>query len=99
LDFFPVNLHISPRPHKKRRQSAHGLNGVKFLSGGTDGQDGPCDVAGAWVKGNDPILGAAGAIESNDSYNLFLRRRPEQHLKTGLTFTNVMDIHILQIDN
>ena len=70
---------------------------MTFLSGGTDGQDGPCDVAGAWVNAGDPIPNAGEAIELNDSYNLFETKRAEQHIKTGLTFTNVMDVHLLHI--
>jgi glycerate 2-kinase len=72
-----------------------GLENVIFLSGGTDGQDGPCDVAGAWVKSNDPISGTLEALNNNDSYNLFKNQRPDQHIKTGLTFTNVMDVHMI----
>ena len=34
----------------------------------------------------------------NDSYNLFDSVRPEQHIRTGLTFTNVMDLHIMLLE-
>lgn len=34
----------------------------------------------------------------NDSYNLFDSVRPEQHIRTGLTFTNVMDLHIMFLE-
>jgi len=69
-----------------------------FLSGGTDGIDGPTDAAGAWATpdtaeraraaGCDP----ATHLEANDSYPLF--DAIGQLLRTGPTHTNVMDVHI-----
>ena len=79
-------------------ESSTDLLDVTFLSGGTDGQDGPCNAAGAWVRSNDKIPGGHEALNNNDSFNLFQNCRPDQHIKTGLTFTNVMDIHILQLN-
>jgi len=79
-------------------EAATGIPEVTFLSGGTDGQDGPCDVAGAWVRSGDYIPGTRDALAQNDSYNLFDSVRPEQHIRTGLTFTNVMDLHIMFLE-
>ena len=81
---------------------------VIFLSGGTDGIDGPTDAAGAIVdpnyigykrqKGFDP----EEYLNNNDSYTFF--NPPEQNpspeefyaiLKPGHTGTNVMDIQVL----
>ena len=73
-----------------------------FLSVGTDGQDGPCDAAGAAVdtttimSATEEGLDVAKSLDNNDSYTLFSRLRGGKHLiQTGLTGTNVMDIQIL----
>ncbi|XP_020827215.1 glycerate kinase [Phascolarctos cinereus] len=76
--------------------------GALFLSGGTDGQDGPTEAAGAWVT---PGLATEAAVEdldimaslaNNDSNTFFRRLKGGVHLLcTGLTGTNVMDIHLL----
>ncbi|XP_037653642.1 glycerate kinase isoform X1 [Choloepus didactylus] len=75
---------------------------VLFLSGGTDGQDGPTEAAGAWVV---PELTSQAAAEGldvatflahNDSYTFFCCLQGGAHLlHTGLTGTNVMDVHFL----
>jgi hydroxypyruvate reductase/glycerate 2-kinase len=76
-----------------------GMDGVCILSGGTDGEDGPTDAAGAvatldtWqrAKGLDP----AGHLARHDAYPLF--DRCGGLLRTGLTGTNVMDIQVLLV--
>lgn len=75
---------------------------VLFLSGGTDGRDGPTEAAGAWIT---PELASQAAAEGldvadflahNDSYTFFCRFRGGAHqLCTGMTGTNVMDTHLL----
>lgn len=75
---------------------------VLFLSGGTDGQDGPTEAAGAWVT---PDLARQATVEGldvatflahNDSHGFFCRLQGGAHLlHTGLTGTNVMDAHLL----
>uniref|UniRef100_A0A667GBA8 Glycerate kinase n=1 Tax=Lynx canadensis TaxID=61383 RepID=A0A667GBA8_LYNCA len=75
---------------------------VLFLSGGTDGQDGPTEAAGAWVM---PELASQAAAEGldvatflshNDSHTFFRCFVGGVHLlHTWLTGTNVMDAHIL----
>ena len=50
---------------------------MSFLSGGTDGQDGPCPVAGAWIDFDsleeiDPES-TRSYLENNDSYNFFVK--------------------------
>jgi glycerate 2-kinase len=77
---------------------------LQFLSGATDGQDGPCDSAGALV---DPSLVSRAAgqsiiaenyMDDNDSYNFFAKvDRGKNHIMTGLTGTNVMDLQVLLI--
>lgn len=77
---------------------------VTFLSGGTDGQDGPTDAAGAWVHpgivreallcGHSP----GNSLQENDSYTFFSNLADGRNLlKTGLTGTNVMDVQILLV--
>jgi glycerate 2-kinase len=79
-----------------------GLEKVVFLSGGTDGIDGPTDASGAIVdhttlsrarsKGLDP----KAYLENNDSYSFF--KNLGGLLVTGPTHTNVMDVRILLVD-
>jgi len=54
-----------------------GMEGITFLSAGTDGTDGPTDAAGAIVDGHTitkaKSLGINGEeyLNNNDSYNFF----------------------------
>ena len=73
-----------------------------FTSVGTDGQDGPCDAAGAvvdptvFITAQDQGLHPMRSLSDNDSYGFFSTLNFGKNLiKTGLTGTNVMDIHIL----
>ena len=77
-----------------------GLDGITFLSAGTDGTDGPTDAAGAIVDGKT-IEKAGGMdpqtyLKNNDSYHFF--KKTDDLLITGPTGTNVMDIQILVIE-
>lgn len=75
------------------------LNDTVFLSGGTDGTDGPTDAAGGIVDcgtvkaGSEKGLNIYRYLKNNDSYN-FLKETGGL-LVTGPTGTNVMDIQIL----
>lgn len=70
-----------------------------FLSGGTDGRDGPTDAAGgivdagstSWIRncGHEP----AALLENNDSYAAL--KLSGDLLMTGATGTNVADLQIL----
>ena len=76
--------------------------GIVMLSGGTDGEDGPTDAAGAIV---DAALLAEYAgrraeltdfLTRNDAYHFFL---PHGDLiKTGPTHTNVCDLRVVVVD-
>ena len=75
-----------------------------FLSGGTDGQDGPTDAAGAvcdntMVKHASKLnLNAKQYLRDSDSYTFFSNIESGRNLlKTGLTGTNVMDLQIILI--
>ena len=76
--------------------------GLVLLSGGTDGEDGPTDAAGAFC--NAEIIAAARrqGLDPGD----FLRRNDAYHffeaagglIKTGPTQTNVCDLRVVVID-
>ena len=80
----------------------HGLTGYwTFLSGGTDGLDGPTDAAGGIVDqdtikrmlqaGIDPVA----MLDNNDSYTAL--KSSQDLLDTGATGTNVADLQVLLI--
>jgi len=81
----------------------HGLTGYwTFLSGGTDGRDGPTDAAGGIVDqdtikrmiqagGMDPVI----MLDNNDSYTAL--KSSLDLLDTGATGTNVADLQVLLI--
>ncbi len=79
------------------------LDGIAILSGGTDGEDGPTDAAGAIV--DDSVYRAMLAeglspgeiLRRNDSYHFF---KPLGGLiKTGPTHTNVCDLRVVVTAN
>ncbi|XP_071751312.1 glycerate kinase [Centroberyx gerrardi] len=79
-------------------------SGPVFLSGGTDGQDGPTEAAGAvtdgglWGEAQAQGLDIDGCLTNNDSFTFFSRLSGGQRLLVpGLTGTNVMDVHMLLI--
>jgi hydroxypyruvate reductase len=78
-----------------------GEDRIFFLSGGTDGTDGPTDAAGAFADGTTVErahglnLDALRILDENDSYSLF--DALGDLLITGPTNTNVMDLRICLI--
>jgi hydroxypyruvate reductase len=74
---------------------------VVILSGGTDGNDGPTDAAGAVVdpltvmRGRDVGVEALQFLENNDSYHFF--EKTQDLLMTGPTRTNVMDVRLVLV--
>lgn len=78
-----------------------GLRNVVILSGGTDGEDGPTDAAGALAdeqtltKARSQGLNAASFLARNDAYAFFAA--VDDLLVTGLTQTNVMDVRVILI--
>lgn len=72
---------------------------VVVLSGGTDGNDGPTEAAGAVVdpftvmRGKDAGVEGTEFLENNDSYHFFEQTR--DLLMTGPTRTNVMDVRLI----
>jgi hydroxypyruvate reductase/glycerate 2-kinase len=77
------------------------MAGVCVLSGGTDGEDGPTDAAGAVAtvetlrRAAELGLDPRGFLERHDSYHFF---DPVGGLiRTGLTDTNVMDVRVILV--
>jgi hydroxypyruvate reductase/glycerate 2-kinase len=68
------------------------------LSGGTDGEDGPTDAAGAmadaqtWERAKQLGLAPQAFLDRNDAYPFFAATG--DLLRTGLTQTNVMDVRL-----
>lgn len=79
-----------------------GLERIAILSGGTDGEDGPTDAAGAVAdmellhQARSLGLSPAEFLAINNSYPFF--ERAGGLLKTGPTHTNVMDLRVAVID-
>ena len=104
-----VQLAKSSRPRKGGRNQQlvlaglddlfeDGLRQIVLLSGGTDGEDGPTDAAGAWA---DAQLAATARqlglkprdfLEINNAYAFF--EQTGGLIKTGPTHTNVMDLRV-----
>jgi hydroxypyruvate reductase/glycerate 2-kinase len=82
--------------------TVEGIDGISFLSAGTDGTDGPTDAAGAFVSGETVTqarrlgLDPEDYIRNNDSYNFF--KKINSLFITGPTGTNVMDIQMVIIE-
>lgn len=76
-----------------------------FASVGTDGQDGPGgDAAGALVDmdttrlAKEAQMSPGSFLENHDSYTFFSQLGSGRYLiQTGLTGTNVMDIHVVLV--
>lgn len=75
---------------------------ICLLSGGTDGEDGPTDAAGAVVDAEIIAAAHARGFDAAD----FLRRNDAYHffqplgglIKTGPTHTNVCDLRVVVVD-
>ncbi|MBY0524533.1 MAG: DUF4147 domain-containing protein [Gemmataceae bacterium] len=78
-----------------------GLCNAVVLSGGTDGEDGPNDAAGALAdeatvaKAEIQGLASLSFLQRNDAYHFF--DAVGDLLRTGLTQTNVMDVRVTLI--
>lgn len=79
-----------------------GLKRITVLSGGTDGEDGPTDAAGAVVdaqtrkSAGTNHLDPDDALRRHDAYAFF--DQVGGLIRTGLTGTNVMDVRVILID-
>ncbi|MGD9721823.1 MAG: glycerate kinase [Pirellulales bacterium] len=79
-----------------------GAEGTLILSGGTDGEDGPTDAAGAWTDSERQRaaqqlhLDGSEYLARNDAYHYF--EPLEALIKTGPTDTNVCDVRVVLVD-
>jgi glycerate 2-kinase len=77
------------------------MRNIALVSGGTDGEDGPTDAAGAvadettWPAATALRLSPAAFLVGHDAYPFF--DRVGGLLRTGLTQTNVMDVRVILI--
>jgi len=80
---------------------AAALRDIALLSGGTDGEDGPTDAAGAFI--DEKIAAAilhqrldpASYLRRNDAYHCF--EQLGSLIKTGPTHTNVCDLRVVTV--
>ncbi len=81
------------------RLGADRLRDAVLLSGGTDGEDGPTDAAGAFAdaetlrRATEQGLDPGAFLARNDAYHFFAATG--DLLKSGLTGTNVMDVRVI----
>jgi hydroxypyruvate reductase len=77
---------------------ADGMDHIAILAGGTDGEDGPTDAAGAWAdaailrRASEQGLNPQPYLDRNDAYTFF--QQLGGLFKTGPTHTNVMDLRV-----
>lgn len=77
--------------------------GIVILSGGTDGEDGPTDAAGALL--DEHVIAAAKSrqldpekyLATNDAYHFF--EALGALIKTGPTHTNVCDLRVVLVEH
>jgi hydroxypyruvate reductase/glycerate 2-kinase len=78
------------------------MPGITILCGGTDGTDGPTDAAGAIVDAStiqtakEKNILPMDYLKKSDAYHFF--KQVGEHLMTGSTKTNVMDMIIAIIE-
>ncbi|WP_254508898.1 glycerate kinase type-2 family protein [Anatilimnocola floriformis] len=78
------------------------LAGMCILSGGTDGEDGPTDAAGAFIsaetvdKLRELNLDPQDYLRRNDAYTFF--QQVGGLIQTGPTHTNVCDVRVVVVD-
>lgn len=90
---------MGPTERHAGQQPTDSLQGLLVLSGGTDGEDGPTDAAGAFAdaqiaeQARKLNLDPADFLRRNDAYHFF---EPLAGLiKTGPTNTNVCDVRVV----
>jgi glycerate 2-kinase len=77
------------------------LDGLAIISGGTDGEDGPTDAAGAlidaqvWRSAAKQGLDPASFLRRNDAYHFFAPLGAL--IQTGPTHTNVCDLRVVVV--
>ena len=75
------------------------MRGITILSGGTDGEDGPTDAAGAMADAETPMRAAGFSIQDHlrrhDAYPFF--EATGDLIRCGLTGTNAMDVRVILV--
>ena len=85
----------------KLAATPEGMTGVTILSGGTDGEDGPTDAAGAIADAGTLARAAALGLSTadhlarHDAYPFF--DSSGGLIRPGLTGTNVMDVRVVLV--
>ncbi|MFW6124834.1 MAG: glycerate kinase type-2 family protein [Pirellulales bacterium] len=85
----------------QRLQNRGGADRIALLSGGTDGEDGPTDAAGAVLDAlllhaaEQQRLDPTDYLERNDAYHFF--QPLDGLIQTGPTGTNVCDIRVVVV--
>lgn len=85
--------------HLAEQDSSVPWQGMALLSGGTDGEDGPTDAAGAFLDQQVAELARQQGLhpqpylDRNDAYSFF--DAVQALVKTGPTHTNVCDLRVL----
>ncbi len=78
------------------------LGGIVLLAGGTDGEDGPTDAAGAMIdvdtarRMENHELKPSDYLDRNDAYTFF--EQTGGLIKTGPTHTNVCDLRVVTVN-
>ncbi|MDX9882421.1 MAG: glycerate kinase [Prolixibacteraceae bacterium] len=94
------NQHLALLLAKILHENLPGQNAT-VLCAGTDGSDGPTNATGAvvdqstWSKALARSADVEGFLANNDSYSFF--KNTENHILTGPTMTNVMDVVVVLI--
>jgi hydroxypyruvate reductase len=92
------HLALAVLHHWQAQPAASEQPPVVFVSGGTDGEDGPTDAAGAWIDGQTLDrarslgLDVHDFLKRADAYSFF--DRVGGLLRTGPTGTNVCDLRV-----
>ncbi len=83
-------------------KTANPLTGMVVMAGGTDGEDGPTDAAGAFIdaavveKQFRRQLDPPSYLANNDAYHFF--QQVDSLVKTGPTHTNVCDLRVVLVN-
>ena len=72
-----------------------GMRDVVILSGGTDGEDGPTDAAGAVADETTLLPDIGDYLSNHDAYHFF--DATGGLIRTGLTGTNVTDVRVVLV--
>ena len=98
-----VNQNLDQFSSAPDKSSEH-QGGLVLLSAGTDGQDGPTPAAGAIADPHQVMealnegLNPEEFLKNNDSYTFYSKfKNGQDHVITGLTGTNVMDVQVLLV--